>query len=153
EEAGAFEASAEAAMTGELAVTAGTAGPGNLHLINGLYDAQRSRVPVLAIAAHLPAEEIGTGYFQDTHPQELSRQCRVSVAPVRDIGQLRRILPIAMRNAVQQRGVAVLVISASMFVTELPDANPEIIRATESRILPAPEELNRAAELLNGCKK
>jgi len=153
EEAGAFAAAAEAEMTGELAVTAGTAGPGNLHLINGLYDAQRSRVPVLAIAAHIPAEEIGTGYFQETHPQELFRECSVYVEQASDIGQLPRLLSIAMRAAVEKRGVAVLVISASMFVTELPDAKPEIIRATNSRILPATEELNRAADLLNGCKK
>lgn len=153
EEAGAFAAAAEAEMTGELAVTAGTAGPGNLHLINGLYDAQRSRVPVLAIAAHIPAEEIGTGYFQETHPQELFRECSVYVEQVSDIGQLPRLLSIAMRAAVEKRGVAVLVISASMFVTELPDAKPEIIKATNSRILPATEELNRAADLLNGCKK
>ncbi|MDN6637020.1 MAG: ubiquinone-dependent pyruvate dehydrogenase, partial [Yaniella sp.] len=153
EEAGAFAAAAEAEMTGELAVTAGTAGPGNLHLINGLYDAQRSRVPVLALAAHIPAEEIGTGYFQETHPQELFRECSVYVEQVSDIGQLPRLLSIAMRAAVEKRGVAVLVISASMFVTELPDAKPEIIKATNSRILPATEELNRAADLLNGCKK
>lgn len=153
EEAGAFAAAAEAEMTGELAVTAGTAGPGNLHLINGLYDAQRSRVPVLAIAAHIPAEEIGTGYFQETHPQELFRECSVYVEQVSDIGQLPRLLSIAMRAAVEKRGVAVLVISASMFVTELPDAKPEIIKATNSRILPATEALNRAADLLNGCKK
>lgn len=153
EEAGAFAAAAEAEMTGELAVTAGTAGPGNLHLINGLYDAQRSRVPVLAIAAHIPAEEIGTGYFQETHPQELFRECSVYVEQVSDIGQLPRLLSIAMRAAVEKRGVAVLVISASMFVTELPDAKTEIIKATNSRILPATEELNRAADLLNGCKK
>ncbi|MDN6499371.1 MAG: thiamine pyrophosphate-dependent enzyme, partial [Yaniella sp.] len=153
EEAGAFAAAAEAEMTGELAVTAGTAGPGNLHLINGLYDAQRSRVPVLALAAHIPAEEIGTGYFQETHPQELFRECSVYVEQVSDSGQLPRLLSIAMRAAVEKRGVAVLVISASMFVTELPDAKPEIIKATNSRILPATEELNRAADLLNGCKK
>ncbi|MET3452959.1 thiamine pyrophosphate-binding protein, partial [Curtobacterium sp. 1544] len=75
EEAAAFAASAEAELTGELAVCAGSCGPGNLHLINGLYDANRSRVPVLAIAAHIPTAEIGSGYFQETHPQELFREC------------------------------------------------------------------------------
>ena len=124
EEAGAFAASAEAAMTGELAVAAGTAGPGNLHLINGLYDAQRSRVPVLALASHIPADEIGTGYFQETHPQELFRECSVYVEPVSDIGQLSRVLTIAMRSAIEKRGVAVLLLSASMFLTEMPDTNP-----------------------------
>ncbi|MFM9515456.1 thiamine pyrophosphate-binding protein, partial [Listeria monocytogenes] len=59
EEGAAFAAAAEAELTGELAVCAGSCGPGNLHLINGLYDANRSRVPVLAIAAHIPTAEIG----------------------------------------------------------------------------------------------
>ena len=77
EEAAAFAAAGEAALTGELAVCAGSCGPGNLHLINGLFDANRSRVPVLAIAAHIPREEIGTGYFQETPPQQLCAQCSV----------------------------------------------------------------------------
>src|SRR5689334_19144868 len=77
EETAAFAAGAEAALTGELAVCAGSCGPGNLHLINGLYDCQRSRVPVLAIAAHIPREEIGGGYFQETHPQQLFGECSV----------------------------------------------------------------------------
>ena len=74
EEAAAFAAGAEAALTGELAVCAGSCGPGNLHLINGLYDANRSRVPVLAIAAHIPEVEIGLQYFQETHPQAVFRE-------------------------------------------------------------------------------
>lgn len=83
EEAAAFAASAEAALTGDLTVCAGSCGPGNLHLINGLYDANRSRVPVLAIAAHIPTAEIGSGYFQETHPQELFRECSTSPTPSR----------------------------------------------------------------------
>src|SRR5690625_915992 len=74
EEGGAFAAAAEAEVTGNLAVAAGSCGPGNLHLINGLYDAQRSRVPVLAIAAHIPSDEVGTGYFQETHPTDVFRE-------------------------------------------------------------------------------
>jgi pyruvate dehydrogenase (quinone) len=77
EEAAALAAAGEAATTGELAVCAASCGPGNLHLINGLFDAQRSRVPVVALAAHIPRAEIGTGYFQETHPQELFRECSV----------------------------------------------------------------------------
>src|SRR5208282_4786427 len=77
EETAAFAAAGEAAVTGELAVCAGSCGPGNLHLINGLYDANRSRVPVLAIAAHIPRLEIGGEYFQETHPQDLFRGCSV----------------------------------------------------------------------------
>lgn len=153
EESGAFAASAEAEVTGQLAVTAGTAGPGNLHLINGLFDAQRSRVPVLAIAAHIPSEEIGTGYFQETHPQELFRECSVYVEHVSDVRQLPRLLTIAMRNAIEQRGVAVLVVSGSMFQAEMPNAAPEIVQPTNARILPSTEELHRAADLLNESKQ
>src|SRR5258707_14944435 len=75
EEAAGFAAAAEAALTGELAVCAGSCGPGNLHLINGLFDANRSNVPVLAIAAQIPTEEIRSGHLQETHPQELVREC------------------------------------------------------------------------------
>src|ERR671930_2507029 len=88
EEAGAFAAGAEAALTGELAVCAGSCGPGNLHLINGLYDCQRSRVPVLAIAAHIPSAEIGRGYFQETHPQDLFKECSHYCELISDASQL-----------------------------------------------------------------
>ena len=77
EEAAAFAAAADAELTGDLAVVLGSCGPGNLHLINGLFDAHRNRVPVLAIAAQIPSAEIGSGYFQETHPQELFRECSV----------------------------------------------------------------------------
>lgn len=100
EEAAAFAASGEAAMTGELAVCAASCGPGNLHLINGLFDAQRSRVPVLAIAAHIPRVEIGGAYFQETHPQELFRECSVYCELVSIPEQLPRLLQMAMRAAV-----------------------------------------------------
>ena len=103
EEAAAFAAAGEAALTGELAVCAGSCGPGNLHLINGLFDANRSRVPVLAIAAHIPRVEIGGGYFQETHPQELFRECSVYCELVSVPEQLPRVLEIAMRTALQRR--------------------------------------------------
>src|SRR5690625_3636101 len=119
EESGAFAASAEAEVTGQLAVTAGTAGPGNLHLINGLFDAQRSRVPVLALAAHIPTEEIGSGYFQETHPQELFRECSVYVEHVSSAAQMPRMLRIAMRAAIENRGVAVLVLPGDVALDEI----------------------------------
>jgi pyruvate dehydrogenase (quinone) len=75
EEAAAFAAGAEAHLTGRLAVCAGSCGPGNLHLINGLYDCHRSRVPVVAIASQIPSQELGTGYFQETHPEHIFAQC------------------------------------------------------------------------------
>ena len=103
EEAAAFAAAGEAATTGQLAVCAASCGPGNLHLINGLFDAQRSRVPVVALAAHIPRAEIGTGYFQETHPQELFRECSVYAELVSVPDQLPRLLHIAMRTAMCSR--------------------------------------------------
>src|ERR1700753_928891 len=110
EEVAAFAAAGEAEMTGSLAVCAGSCGPGNLHLINGLFDAHRSRVPVLAIAAQIPSAEIGGGYFQETHPQNLFQECSHYCELVSDVAQLPYVLENAIRAAVGKRGVAVLVI-------------------------------------------
>src|SRR5246500_2550885 len=92
EEGAAFAAGAEAHLTGALAVCAGSCGPGNLHLINGLYDCQRSGVPVLAIAAHIPSTEIGIDYFQSTHPEVLFKECSHYVELVTHPDQLPQIL-------------------------------------------------------------
>ncbi|MHA6667662.1 ubiquinone-dependent pyruvate dehydrogenase [Homoserinimonas sp. A447] len=153
EETAAFAAAAEAGLTGELAVCAGSAGPGNLHLINGLFDAQRSRVPVLAIAAHIPSDEIGSGYFQETHPQELFRECSVYVEHVSNVDQMPRVLRIAMRAALEKRGVAVVVLSGDIALAEVPDNRVDTVTATESEVVPVERELLRAAELLNAGKK
>src|SRR6478752_2609689 len=110
EEVAAFAAGAEAHLTGKLAVCAGSCGPGNLHLINGLFDCHRSRVPVLAIAAHIPSAEIGSLYFQATHPETLFAECSHYVELVSNIEHLPRILERAIRVAVGERGVAVVVI-------------------------------------------
>jgi pyruvate dehydrogenase (quinone) len=110
EEGAAFAAGAEAHLTGQLAVCAGSCGPGNLHLINGLFDCQRSGVPVLAIAAHIPSSEIGIDYFQATHPESLFKECSHYVELVSNAAQLPQILTRAMRVAVARRGVAVVVV-------------------------------------------
>src|ERR1700691_5241069 len=110
EEAAAFAATADATLTGELAVCAASCGPGNLHLINGLFDAHRSRVPVLAIAAHIPSVEIGSTFFQETHPQELFRECSSYCELVASPDQLPYVLDIAVRSAIEQNDVSVLVI-------------------------------------------
>ncbi|PYY55036.1 ubiquinone-dependent pyruvate dehydrogenase [Curtobacterium sp. MCSS17_011] len=153
EEAAAFAASAEAALTGDLTVCAGSCGPGNLHLINGLYDANRSRVPVLAIAAHIPTAEIGSGYFQETHPQELFRECSVYVEYVADPVQMPRLLEIAMREAIEKRGVAVLVIPGDVLLAEAKDDRVTRIERTTPRIVPSESELQRTADLLNGADR
>src|ERR1700739_3700853 len=110
EEVAAFAAGAEAHLTGNLAVCAGSCGPGNLHLINGLYDCHRSRVPVLAIAAHIPSAEIGSGYFQETHPETLFQECSHYCELVSNAKQMPRSLEIGIREAVGKRGVSVVVI-------------------------------------------
>src|SRR6478736_694501 len=116
EEVGAFAAGAEAHLTGELAVCAGSCGPGNLHLINGLFDCYRSRVPVLAIAAQIPSYEMGTNYFQETRPEELFKDCSEYTAVITEPDQLERVLPIAMRTAIAKRSVAVLVIPGNIAI-------------------------------------
>ena len=116
EETAGFAAAGEAAITGELAVAAASCGPGNLHLINGLWDASRSRVPVLAIAAHIPRDEIGSGYFQETHPQDFYRELAVYTELVSIPEQVPRVLEIAMRTAISRRGVAVVVIPGEVFL-------------------------------------
>ncbi|TDV55176.1 pyruvate dehydrogenase [Actinophytocola oryzae] len=110
EEAAAFAAAAEAQVTGRLTVCAGSCGPGNLHLINGLYDAHRSGAPVLAIASHIPSTQIGTGFFQETHPAELFRECSHFSELVSTAEQLPRLLGVAVQTAVGMRGVSVLTI-------------------------------------------
>ncbi len=120
EEVAAFAAGAEAHLTGELAVCAGSCGPGNLHLINGLYDCHRSRVPVLAIAAQIPSHEIGSGYFQETHPEHLFKDCSHYCELVSQPEQMPRVLGIAMRTAITRRGVAVVVIPGDIALRECP---------------------------------
>ena len=152
EEAAAFAAAGEAALTGELAVCAGSCGPGNLHLINGLFDANRSRVPVLAIAAHIPRVEIGDAYFQETHPQELFRECSVYCELVSVPEQLPRVLEIAMRTALQRSGVAVVVVPGEVFLDPAPDGyKPVPVRVAPSIVRPDDGSLAAAAEVLNGA--
>ncbi|MEU1628128.1 ubiquinone-dependent pyruvate dehydrogenase [Streptomyces sp. NPDC020096] len=154
EEAAAFAAAGEAGVTGELAVAAGSCGPGNLHLINGLFDAQRSRVPVLAIAAHIPRVEIGGGYFQETHPQELFRECSVYCEMVSVAEQLPRLLEIAMRTALERGGVAVLVIPGELFLARAASSSaPRPVVKTASVIRPDDRSLARAAEVLNEARR
>src|SRR6202030_851279 len=123
EEVGAYAAAAEAPLTGQLSVCAGSCGPGNLHLINGLYDAHRSMAPVLAIAAHIPSSEIGTNYFQETHPDQLFRECSHYCELISNPRQAPRVLRTAMQHAVSKRGVSVIVLSGDVAALEVP-SNP-----------------------------
>jgi pyruvate dehydrogenase (quinone) len=154
EETAGFAAAADAALTGQLAVCAGSCGPGNLHLINGLFDAQRSRVPVLAIAAHIPRVEIGSEYFQETHPQELFRECSVYRELVSTPEMAPRILEMAMRAAVEERGVAVVVIPGEIFLqrADVSGWRSRPVTQTRSVVRPDDDSLRQAAEILNAAE-
>ncbi|MVW71181.1 ubiquinone-dependent pyruvate dehydrogenase [Bordetella sp. 15P40C-2] len=150
EETAAFAAGAEAAITGELAVCAGSCGPGNLHLINGLFDCKRNHVPVLAIAAHIPSTEVGLGYFQETHPQELFRECADYVELVSSPKQFPGVLNRALNTAVGKRGVAVLVIPGDVALSECDLVAAEHFALPAApRVVPQDAEIQRLAALLN----
>ncbi|MFM0208538.1 ubiquinone-dependent pyruvate dehydrogenase [Paraburkholderia sediminicola] len=149
EEAAAFAAGADAASTGRLAVCAGSCGPGNLHLINGLFDCHRNQQPVLAIAAHIPSTEIGLGYFQETHPQELFKECSHYVELVSSASQFPRVLARAMRTAIEERGVAVIVLPGDVALSDGPDEVPSWTESAPPTILPAQADLDRLAAMLN----
>src|ERR1700684_3423600 len=124
EEVAAFAATAEAHLTGNLAVCAGSCGPGNLHLINGLFDAHRSRVPVLGIAAQIPSAEIGSGYFQETHPETLFKECSHYCELVSSPNRMPRGLEIAIREAVGKRGVSFTAIPGDVALQPAIEAPP-----------------------------
>ncbi len=154
EETAAFAAGAEAHLTGRLAVCAGSCGPGNLHLINGLYDAHRSRVPVLAIAAHIPSREIGSGYFQETHPEQLFRECSHYCELVSHPEQMPRMLEIAVQTAVSRRGVSVLVLPGDIALQPVTVNQPRLrFAAPTPSMRPCDDEIDRLAEVLNGARK
>lgn len=156
EEVAAFAAAGESQITGRLAVCAGSCGPGNLHLINGLYDAQRSRTPVLAIAAQIPSAEIGGGYFQETHPQNLFRECSVYCELVSDPSQMPYVLENAIRAAVGERGVAVIVIPGDVALKPAParDVSPVAgLLPPVPVVIPADAQVTALAGLLDGAQR
>jgi pyruvate dehydrogenase (quinone) len=154
EETAAFAAGAEAHLTGKLAVCAGSCGPGNLHLINGLYDCHRSRVPVLAIAAQIPSNEIGSGYFQETHPEHLFAQCSHYCELVSQPEQMPRVLEIAMQTAISRRGVAVIAIPGDIALRDAVEAGVRLhFHESQSTVCPSGEEIAALAGILNKSKK
>jgi len=154
EEVAAFAAGADAQVTGQLAVCAGSCGPGNLHLINGLYDCHRNRVPVLAIAAHIPSGEIGSGYFQETHPEHLFKDCSHYCEVISQVEQMPRVLGIAMRTAIARRGVAVVILPGDVALRKSAAAALSLgLEAGESTTVPPADALRKAAEMLNAARK
>ena len=154
EETAAFAAGAEAHLTGKLAVCAGSCGPGNLHLINGLYDCHRSRVPVLAIAAQIPSNEIGSGYFQETHPEHLFAQCSHYCEVVSQPEQMPRVLEIAMQTAISRRGVAVVTIPGDVALRDAVHEKPRVhFPEFHPTACPSEDELTLLADLLNRSER
>ena len=153
EEVGAFAAGAEAHLTGKLAVCAGSCGPGNMHLINGLYDCQRNCVPVLAIAAHIPSREIGSAYFQETDPKHIFAQCSHYCELVSEPEQMPRILETAIQTAISKRGVSVIVLPGDVALKEAVQGPRVRFHEQKSSVCPSDEELNKLAGLLNRSKK
>jgi pyruvate dehydrogenase (quinone) len=156
EEVAAFAAGAEAHLTGTLAVCAGSCGPGNLHLINGLFDCHRSRVPVLGIAAQIPSAEIGSGYFQETHPETLFKECSHYCELVSGAHQMPRVLEVAIREAVGKRGVSVIVMPGDVALQAASDGPPTKIAGLlppAPIVAPAQAEIDRLASMLNGDRR
>jgi pyruvate dehydrogenase (quinone) len=153
EEVAGFAAGAEAHLTGELAVCAGSCGPGNLHLINGLFDCHRSRVPVLGIAAHIPSAEIGSGYFQETHPETLFQECSHYCELISGPHQMPRVLEVAIREATGRRGVSVVVLPGDVALQPAmaaPTPKVDALSPPAPVATPTKQELDRLAALLNG---
>jgi pyruvate dehydrogenase (quinone) len=156
EEVAAFAAGADAHLTGQLAVCAGSCGPGNLHLINGLFDCHRSRVPVLAIAAHVPSAEIGSGYFQETHPENLFRECSSYCELVSGAEQMPRVLEMAIRHAITHSAVAVVVIPGDVALqpaARAPAPKPDGLRPVRPVTVPPAQSIAQLASWLNSAGK
>ncbi|MEE8869446.1 MAG: pyruvate dehydrogenase [Acidipropionibacterium acidipropionici] len=153
EEAAAFSAAAEAQLTGELAVCAGSCGPGNMHLINGLYDAHRSGAPVLAIASHIPSVQIGSDFFQETHPDRLFTECASYCELISTAQQAPRVINSAIRHASALDDVAVITISSDVSGAKAVAHTPVYVPARRAVIAPNPEDLTQLVKLLNDSKK
>jgi pyruvate dehydrogenase (quinone) len=154
EEAAAFAAGAEAQLTGRLAACAGSCGPGNLHLINGLYDAHRSMAPVLALASHIPSSEIGTGYFQETHPDQLFRECSHYSELISSAQQMPRVLQTAVQHAIGRGGVSVISLPGDIAAQEAPRRSVEqALVPRRPTVRPGDAEIDALARLVNGANK
>src|SRR5262245_1122167 len=153
EEVAAFAAGAEAHLTGELVAVGGSCGPGNMHLINGLYDCQRNRVPVIAIAAHIPSVEIGSGYFQETDPKHLFAQCSHYCEVVQHPNQLGHVMETAIQTARSQRGVSVVILPGDIALLPAVESARGLIPETRSTLVPSEDDVARLATVLDSAEK
>ncbi|MFF7297585.1 pyruvate dehydrogenase [Streptomyces sp. NPDC008265] len=150
EETAAFAAGAEAQITGRLAACAGSCGPGNLHLINGLYDAQRSMAPVLALASHIPSGEIGLGYFQETHPDRLFAECSHYSELISNPAQMPRLLQTAVQHAIGRSGVSVVALPGDVAAQPAPEKTVEHALVTaRPTVRPGDGEIEKLVRLVD----
>lgn len=154
EEVAAFAAGAEAQLTGSLAACAGSCGPGNLHLINGLYDAHRSMAPVLALASHIPSSEIGSGYFQETHPDQLFRECSHYSELISSRQQMPRVVQTAIQHAVGRGGVSVVVLPGDIAAQQAPEkAEEHALITSRPSVRPSDEEIDELTGMIDKARK
>ncbi|MEU5510688.1 pyruvate dehydrogenase [Streptomyces fungicidicus] len=154
EETAAFAAGAEAQITGRLGACAGSCGPGNLHLINGLYDAHRSMAPVLALASHIPSSEIGLGYFQETHPDQLFRECSHYSEMISSPQQMPRLLQTAIQHAVGRSGVSVVTLPGDIADHAAPEKPAETALVTSRpTVRPGDAEIDRLVDMIDEAEK
>lgn len=153
EEAAAFAAAADAQLTGELVACAGSCGPGNLHLINGLYDANRSGAPVIAIASHIPSSQIGQGYFQETHPDRIFTECSVYSEMISTPTQAPRVVAAAIRHAVTAPGVAVITLPGDIADEEATAQAPRYVPVQRGVVTPSAESVRMLADAINSADK
>ncbi|MCX5229441.1 pyruvate dehydrogenase [Streptomyces sp. NPDC006553] len=154
EETAAFAAGAEAQITGGLAACAGSCGPGNLHLINGLYDAHRSMAPVLALASHIPSSEIGLGYFQETHPDQLFRECSHYSELISNPKQMPRLLHTAIQHAVGRGGVSVVALPGDIASQPAPEKAVETALVTSRpTVRPGDAEIDALVRMIDAADR
>ncbi|MFT2019544.1 pyruvate dehydrogenase [Streptomyces sp. 796.1] len=154
EETAAFAAGAEAQLTGSLAACAGSCGPGNVHLVNGLYDAHRSMAPVLAIAAQIPSSEIGTGYFQETHPDQFFRECSHYSELISNARQMPRVLQTAVQHAIGRGGVSVVALPGDVAAQQAPERAVEhALMTSRPSVRPGDAEIAELARLVDGAER
>lgn len=152
EEAAAFAAGAEARLTGKLAVCAGSCGPGNTHLVQGLYDAHRDGAPVLAIASHIPSGKIGTGFFQETHPEALFAECSHFCEMVNSGEHGATLLHVAIQTAIAKRGVSVLVLPGDVADQEVEGPLTKALATELGRVMPADGPVRELAGLIDAAR-
>lgn len=153
EEAGGFAAGADALLTGELALCAGSCGPGSLHFINGLFESHRNRAPVVLIASQIVRDELGFDFPQEVDFKSVYQSCSVFCEEIRTPTQARRKTAMAAQAALAKRGVAVLIVPADVSSAKAPDEPPFSVHRTQPQIRPSDAELDHIAAVLAKGKK